>query len=79
MLYLKRILLSLDQTINVLMGGQPDETISAKSWRMKDKSLGWNIARRIIDKLFWFDKDHCYSSYLAELNREHISTDYSKR
>lgn len=63
----KSVLIALDQLINALAGGWPDETISSRTWR-------WELAgvrswpRRGIDlaaRLFG-DRDHCRESYESE-------------
>ena len=77
--YLLNILISLDQFINVLFLGQPDETISSRAWRCKDANSFWGVMHSLINKLFFFQKDHCYKSYLAELERKHITTTIIKK
>jgi hypothetical protein len=74
--YLKNILIGLDQTLNSVIGGQPDETISAKCWRMRGKSKGWAAARYMVDKLFWFDDNHCRESYETEKNKMQLPEEY---
>ena len=70
------LLISLDQfifSIITLGKAMPDETMSAAAWR--GEMLGHiipSISRPIIDKIFWFDPNHCETSYLAELNRSQI-------
>ena len=67
------ILISIDQLIYVLLtlgAGNPDETMSAAAWRLEQKGkLAGRIFRPVIDVLFWFDKDHCKTSYESELNK----------
>jgi hypothetical protein len=67
------ILISIDQLIYVLLtlgAGNPDETMSAAAWRLEQKGkLVGKIFRPVIDVLFWFDKDHCKTSYESELNK----------
>lgn len=50
--YLFNILLAIDQFLNVLLLGDPDETISSRV----GKKHPW--AARIVDRLFWFDPRH---------------------
>jgi threonine aldolase len=63
-----QILIAIDQLINALLFGMADETLSARIWRNREKQ-GWKQARLIVDWLLWFDKDHCYNSYLSEIYR----------
>ena len=44
--YLVKILLGLDQLGNTIIGGAPDETISARAGRNRG-------GKRIVDKLWW--------------------------
>ena len=51
MKYIKKILLGLDQFGNTLMGGYPDETISARAGRHRG-------GPRLIDRLWWTPLAH---------------------
>lgn len=76
------ILIALDQllwTLITLGKGKPDETISAALWRLESQGkIAGKLFRPVVDTLFWFDKNHCQQSYLAEINREHLSDFYKK-
>lgn len=75
--YIKNILIALDQLINTLIKGEPDETLSSRAWRhYADGSYKW--PKRIIDTLLFFDKDHCYTSWLSEKNRKHFPHSFRK-
>ncbi len=73
LLYFKNFLIALDQLFNALLNGSPDETLSSRAYRayVKDKIFG-KIFKPLIDLLFFFDPQHCYTSYLAELNRRQL-------
>lgn len=58
--WLKNILIGLDQTGNAILRGDPDETISSRAWREQ-----WRIVP-LLDRLFWWDHDHCRTSFVAE-------------
>lgn len=67
------VLIALDQFFYVLItfgSAAPDETMSAAAWRMEQAGK-WQgrIFRPLIDRLFWFDPDHCRRAYLAEVFR----------
>ena len=68
-----QILIAFDQLINTLFLGYADETISSRMYRyeLEDKILG-KIFRPIIDKIFWYQKEHCRQSYLSEQLRSHL-------
>lgn len=67
------LLIAIDQLIYVLItfgSGSPDETMSAAAWRLERKGrMAGRVFRPVIDILFWFDPEHCKTSYEAEVNR----------
>ena len=77
--YLLNILISFDQLVNVLFLGQPDETISSRAWRCKDANFFWRVMHSLINKLFFFQKEHCFNAYMAELERKQITTTIIKK
>lgn len=74
-MYLLRVLIAIDQLVNTLFGGMPDETISAKLWRLRYRQP-YKILRYIVDTLFWFDKDHCRTSYESEIKKTQLPSNY---
>ena len=76
----KNVLIGFDQTINCVVWikgdgfGLPDETLSARAWRLRGQSNAW----KRIDALLFFDKDHCRTSYESELNRTQLPKDYKR-
>lgn len=54
--YLFNILVSLSQVANVLLAGDPDETLSSRAGKKHPRLA------KIIDRLMWFDPDHCATS-----------------
>lgn len=58
--WLLQVLIALDQFVNALAGGWADETLSSRSYREFPRLA------KLIDTLLWFDKDHCYESYVSE-------------
>ena len=75
MKYSKRVLIGVDQLVNSLLGGMPDETISAKVYRKSlDKGGAWKTAEKAINAMFQ-DKTHCYTAYQSEReqNQNHWS------
>lgn len=65
MTYGKAVLIAVDQLINALLGGWPDETLSSRAWRWEQYDVR-NWPRRVIDSLFFWEKQHCYQSYISE-------------
>ncbi|MGL4574539.1 MAG: hypothetical protein ACRCV9_07095 [Burkholderiaceae bacterium] len=77
--------MTIDQLLNVLTGGNAEETLSARSYRAWLKARAWGWAMHVIDALFvwqeWIFKDglgHCQRAYLREKERGHLPKDYSK-
>jgi hypothetical protein len=79
MQYLYNLFLGLDQAINTLLGGHPDETLSSRLGRSIDlERYFWVFPlRKVIDTLFWFDTEdhmgHCEKSIMP-LEQENFRT-----
>lgn len=71
-----QILIAFDQLINTILGGMADETISSRAHRNRYKNWRWRFMRRLIDGLFFWQKDHCHQSYLAELDRKQLPPNF---
>lgn len=69
MTYLKSVAIGIDQLLNTVLGGYPDETLSARSYRKQD---AWYY---IINKIFFWQKDHCRESWESEVNRSQLPKD----
>lgn len=66
--YWKQILVAFDQLINAVFRGYADESMSSRSWRAyRDGKRRWT--KVLIDRLLWFDKNHCEKSYMSEMER----------
>jgi hypothetical protein len=53
-----------------------DETLSARCWRNRNNSLYWQGLRILVDTVFFFDNDHCYNAWLAEVENKQLPKDY---
>ena len=62
--YWKAVLVALDQLVNAILGGWPDETFSSRCWRWSLAGRDW--PSRIVDGLLWLDSNHCQESYESE-------------
>ena len=61
--------------INTFLGGMADETLSARAWRHHlDRSRDWPY--KLIDTLFFWQKDHCRTAYESEVERKQLPTEY---
>ena len=65
--HLKGFLLWLDRCVNVLLGGDFDETLSARAHRMETKGHPyWGWMARAIDALFFWEPRHCFMQWQRE-------------
>ena len=71
MSYILNITIAIDQLANTIFCGSPDETLSSRAWRLQEER-GRKWPRILIDLLFFFDKNHCYESYLSEIERKQL-------
>jgi len=77
MTYVRKVATALDQLVNALFNGWPDESISARAWRWhRDAQRNW--PRALINMLFFWQRDHCYSAYDNECKRRHLAPEYRK-
>lgn len=67
MKFLLQLLISIDQLLNVLLGGWADETLSSRAYRAwYDKKPFGLVFKPLIDTIFFFQKDHCFNAYMSE-------------
>lgn len=76
--YLLNVAIAIDQVLNVLRGGSPDETLSAAAWRTEQKGrLLGRVFRPLIDWIFSpFEKNHCQKSFESERIGRHLPKEY---
>lgn len=78
--YALHLLIAIDQLVNALIGGFPDETLSAAAYsgELQGKILP-RFFRPFIDLLFMpFESDHCRKAYEAERKRLQLPEGYSQ-
>jgi hypothetical protein len=79
--YFWYLLVAVDQLLNVLVGGFPDETFSARTWRKAEAGQWfWQALRRLIDgffRLIFKQDDHCQKSYENEAVRGHSPQEFA--
>ena len=65
MTYWKKVFIAVDQLVNAVLAGWPDETMSSRAWRWEQDGVrAW--PRRLIDRLFFWEQNHCLESYQSE-------------
>jgi len=67
MQYLLNVATTISHGINAILGGSPCVTLSARCYLNRSHKV-WEIAEKIINKIFWFDDDHCYQSFRRDLD-----------
>ncbi len=76
---LTNLWIGADQAFNVAFNGSPDETISARAWRLRNDRQNWAMARLVIDALFLpWEKNHCQTSFESELQRKQLPHEYQE-
>lgn len=77
--YVFNNLIALDQQINTLLCGSPDETLSSRAYRTEQNNkLFGKVFRPLIDFLFFWQKNHCLSAYQSEIYRKQLPSEYKK-
>ncbi len=75
---LRSILIALDQLLNTIIRlddgwGSPDEMLSARAWRLRNEHT---LLYKVIDGIFFWDKDHCQECYEIEKLRKQLPKEY---
>jgi hypothetical protein len=76
----KNVMIGLDQTLNCVIRlddgrGRPDEMLSARAWRLRERHPK---LRLWIDRLFFWDANHCEECYWIERRRQQLPAEYSE-
>ena len=80
--YIFNILVAISQLGNTLLGGFPDESMSARAWRTaKQGKYPGKLTLPLIDTLFFVitlgrDKAHCLTAYESEHLRRQYPEHY---
>lgn len=70
--YFVRLGDAVSQLVNVafFFSDNPNESLSGRAWRNRNKSRFWGIMKAVIDFIAYpFEKDHCEKSHLADVTR----------
>lgn len=65
--YAKSVFIALDQLVNALAGGWPDETLCSRAWRWHVNGVR-HWPQRLLDRVARAlgDDNHCEQSFLSE-------------
>ncbi|ODS43131.1 DNA helicase UvrD [Pasteurella multocida] len=79
--YWLNVAIALDQLFNALIWGGPDETLSSRAYRgamlAKSPKKKWKFFHAAINKLFFWQKDHCKQAYESEVKRRQYPAAFS--
>ena len=75
MTYVTKVAIALDQLINALIGGYPDESLSAHAYRWNREGQT-SVPYKLINLLFFRQIDHCHASYISEIKRRQLPPEY---
>jgi len=68
--YLEQVFLALDQFGNAFfLFGWADESVSSRSWRLRNRSRFWLVMRVLVDKtalVIFGQLNHCQKAYESE-------------
>lgn len=78
MKYFKNILIAVTQLLNALLGGYPDESTSSRAHRLRRENLAWDIVRRIVNLIFFWEANHCRQAYISEMTYRQIPPEFRK-
>ncbi len=73
--------IALDQAVNCLVRlgddgfGMADEMLSARAWRMRHNYPRLHVW---INRIFWWDADHCQECYWIEISRKQLPSEYRR-
>ena len=77
--YFINVMIAIDQLVNTVFGGYPDETISATAYR-KSQLRGhyfYKLLKFILDIcLTPLSQDHCEQAYISEVYRKQLPPNY---
>lgn len=75
--YLLSVWISIDQLLNALLLGAPDESLSSRAYRAdRDGKAFGRFFRPLIDGIFFWQNRHCHAAYLAEVQRKQLSKNF---
>ena len=70
--YVIRVGDAVSQLVNVVVffSDNPNESLSGRAWRNRNKSRFWSIMKIVIDFIAYpFERDHCEKSHQADVSR----------
>lgn len=75
MTYLNKVAIGFDQFVNTLFNGYPDETLSARAYRLYNDGKT-SLPMHFINALFFWQRGHCHSAFVSEIDRKQYPAAY---
>jgi hypothetical protein len=66
--YSNNVLIAISRLLNAILGGNPSLTLSARAGLHYRKGQ-WALQRRLINRLFWLQQDHCEFAIRLDTDR----------
>lgn len=75
--YFLHVAVTMSQAGNaIFLAGHPDETISARCYKNR-YCAGWEIGYRMINRLYFWQENHCRNSWLYDVQRAEEVSSYA--
>lgn len=75
-----KLAISIDQLFNTLLSGYPDETLSARTYRMavleKEPKRRWRFMYKLVNSIFFWQEDHCKHAFQFEVASKDLPEGY---
>lgn len=77
--YVDRLGIAISVLLNVILGGHSNQTFSARNYAWKRQGK-FNLVF-LIDKIFWFESEHCLMSWCYWRSRKDVihNIDFEKK
>lgn len=81
--YLYQMAIAADQLFNAATGGHADETLSSRIYRHSTFTVParrrWEIAMKVVNRIFFWQKNHCRAAYENEKRRKHFPQHFKEQ
>lgn len=65
--------------LNVLLGGHSAQTLCGRAYASRYTHKGWAVLYKVLNTVFFWDRDHCRGSYIGDIRRaQYITRTYGK-
>ena len=67
---------AVSRLVNALLFGYSGEMLSARAYRLRNKSFFWGVTMEVLDTVFFWQLEHCKGCYEFEKNGLDRPKDY---